>query len=311
MCPFSCTFCCVSAIHVPGLRQLNIERDKEKSIAAHELSFKQKVAIIDQMKPGDFQIDFSGGDVLIDPTNVDLILYASEKCGSSNIGLSIPGTFLSDVIIAQLKGKIHTVEITLDNIPVISDKCRPHRYPQIAEKALKKLVSNGYRVGVQTVLRRDNIDQETLKSLYNLLKYIGVQEWSLLKLLSVGRYANRSELIPSDASYKKAVDFIQNLAKETGSNPKPNFQYLLPKNNQRQISCRAVTKSFGINPIGKVSACFWALDKQGEPFEKFVLGKLPEENIYDILSSEKANYWRSRKTGCDLLKYVGNEYVCH
>ncbi|PIR93516.1 hypothetical protein COT99_00425 [Candidatus Falkowbacteria bacterium CG10_big_fil_rev_8_21_14_0_10_43_10] len=58
-----------------------------------ELSFNQQVEVLAGLDPSGFRIDFSGGDVLINPRNIDLILIASDKFGAENIGLSIPGTF--------------------------------------------------------------------------------------------------------------------------------------------------------------------------------------------------------------------------
>jgi len=92
LCPFRCTFCCVSATYVYGFQQI-YPIDDSTPVIEGELSFNQQVEVLAGLDPSGFRIDFSGGDVLINPRNIDLILIASDKFGAENIGLSIPGTF--------------------------------------------------------------------------------------------------------------------------------------------------------------------------------------------------------------------------
>lgn len=307
LCPFACSFCCVSAIRTKGFRQINPLND-DTPVVEGELSFNQQVAVLDQMKADDFKVDFSGGDVLINPRNVDLIVQASEKFGQENIGLSIPGTFISPEVLEKLSGKVSDIEITLDNIPSRKDKHRPLNYGSIAVKGVKKLVDAGFYVGVQTVLRCGNMSPETLKKLLLLIESLGVRKWSLLKLSPVGRLHNRSDIIPEDREYARATEFIEKICARSGV--RPHFQYLMPNHNRNSFRCRAVRDSIGITPSGKVSACFWALQSDGEPFDDVVLGKVPEQNIYKILKSEKSCKWESfgdRPNYCGIEKILNGE----
>lgn len=304
LCPFACSFCCVSAVYVRDFRQVEIE-DDNTPVLDGELSFNQQIDIINQMAPEDFKVDFSGGDVLINPRNIDLILYASAKFGPDNIGLSLPGTFLNQEVLKKLSGKVADVEITLDNLPYIKDSSRPLDYPKIAAESVKKFVEYGFTVGVQTVLKQVNMNRETLKNLLNLLVTLGVQRWSLLKFFPVGRYFKKFDYAPSDQAYRETTALIQELIQKYPI--EAHFQYLMPRYDMQNFRCRAVTKSIGILPSGKISACFWALGKHGEPLPEFVLGKLPEENIYNILNSGRANYWREQAetvNNCELLKNI-------
>lgn len=192
---------------------------------------------------------------------------------------------------------------TLDNIPSVADHSRPLGYARIAADALKKLVDYGFCVGAQTVLKRGNMDASTLANLHDLLVDLGVHRWSILKFFPVGRYLNRIDYSPSDQAYQEAADYILELTRNSSVNA--HFQYLMPRLDKQNFNCRAVSKSIGILPSGMVSACFWALDKHGEPLSGFTLGKLPKDNIYDLLNGSRALFWREQgktSNNCLLLK---------
>lgn len=86
------------------MEKVNVNKDP-KFKYDNELSYEEKIKIIDQLEYGKYRIDFSGGDLLIDPLNLDVIEYASEKLGSENVGISISGRFVDEEIIEKLKGK--------------------------------------------------------------------------------------------------------------------------------------------------------------------------------------------------------------
>ena len=289
MCPFKCPFCCVSAIHIKGFKQI-APHDDVTSAYPGELSFSEQINVLDQMHSKDFSIDFSGGDVFINPKNIDLVLYASEKFGRENVGLSIPGTFTNEKLLKKLQNKVSDIEITLDNVPDKKDLFRPGNYAKIAVQAIKKIIAYGLPIGVQTVLRNGNMDHDSLQRLYNLISNMGVKKWSLLKFFPVGRFHGQVEFTPLDNEYKEVTKFIESICNNDSMSL--HFQYLLPHHRQKSFKCRAVKKSIGINPSGYVSACFWALDNTGTPLEGFGLGKVPQENIYDVLKSKNSLAWQ-------------------
>ena len=290
LCPFSCSFCCVSATYVRGFQQIH-PVDDNSPIIDGELSFNQQMEVIEQLDGNEFKIDFSGGDVLINPRNIDLILIASEKFGAENIGLSIPGTFTTPQTLKRLSGKISNVEITMDNIPGISDPHRPLNYAKYASLAIERLVDAGFSVGVQTVLRRENMLKGVMTKLHNHLQILGVQKWSFLQFAPVGRGYGKYESLSTNYEYREFSDVLKQITR--GSALEVHYQYLMPLREEREFRCRAVNHSIGITPEGKVSACFWAFKPNGELFDEVVLGKVPEENIVDILRSEKARQWSS------------------
>lgn len=296
LCSWNCKICCVNAKYVGGLKQVNTEKDSEFSYK-EELSFEDKKKIIDQLEPGKFKVDFSGGELLIDPLNVDLVVYASERLGADNVGVSTSGTFLTDEVIHKLKGKVRDVEITLDYVPFRGYKLRPVGYHEFASYAIKELKRNDFEVGVQTVLTKCNMEREMLSDLHKWIVENRVDSWSLLRFFPAGRGKYFSEYTPSQEEYKDVVDYIKTIS--DGGKVDVQFQYLLPNHAKYTHDCRAVKKSIGILPNGTVVSCFWALDEKMKPVrDMFLLGNLPEENIQDVLSNDKACYWKNSEHKC-------------
>jgi MoaA/NifB/PqqE/SkfB family radical SAM enzyme len=294
--PWNCKICCVDAICSHKNGQVNIAQDMHYSYE-DELTFIQKKEIINQLMPNKFEIDFSGGELLVDPLNIDLVLHASERLGAQNIGISISGAFLTDEIIDRLSGKISNVELTLDYVPFKPYHLRPFGYHEQAAYAIMRLKEKGISVGVQTVLLKDNMQEEKLTELLKWLEKNNVDEWSLLRFFPSGRGKNYSHLMPTNSDYNSVVSTIKHMARN--SHIKLSFQYLLPNHSKHTLECRAVKKSIGILPNGKVIACFWAISP-GMRIEDdlFYLGDLKEQSINEILSGNRAKYWRDKKHLC-------------
>lgn len=301
LCPWACKFCCVGAECISGLKKINTEKDKNFK-HNNELSFNEKIAAIDQLKKGDFRIDFSGGDLLIDPLNIEVVLYAAEKLGKDHIGISVSGAFIDNEVVSKLEGKISDVEMTLDYIPFRSYSSRPIGYHEYTANAVKLLREKNISVGVQTVLTNDNISRESIKEIYDWLVEHNVNGWSLLRYFPSGRGKKFTDITPSHVQYEKIVDYIKDITKD--GNIDVHFQYLLPNHSGYSLKCRAVNHSIGILPDGTITACFWGLDENMKPTDpKFILGKVPEMNIYDILENDRSQYWISNCSECEIFTF--------
>lgn len=295
-CLWNCQFCCVDAKKTADFKMFN--EDKNSLFAFDgELSFEQKKQIIDNMENDQYRIDFSGGELFIDPMNVELILYASHKMGWENIGVSTSGAFITDMIAKRLRGKVKDVEVTMDFVPFSGYKYRPIGYHEYTEKGVETLIRHGITTGVQTVLTKENSNYQDLKNLYLWVEKIGVEEWSLLRFMPVGRGAGFGELCMDNLEYIKIIDDIKEMTK--GTNVKINFQYLLPNHERHTQECRAVKKSIGILPNGNVISCFWALGKNMQVVDDtFLLGSAIKNTITEILHNEKSTYWESANHKC-------------
>lgn len=292
-CVWNCSFCCVAAENVSKVNAIN---ELKSSKFSNELDHDSKKRVIDSLTKGKYRIDFSGGELLIDPSNLELIRYASDKLGKENIGISISGAFVDDNVVEMLKDKVNDVEITLDYIPYTFYPLRPVGYHEYAAHAMLKLKKAGIRVGAQTVVTNKNISKEMLFNLFNWLEGNNIDEWSILRFFKSGRGRNNFEP-PSHQQYAEMVDYVRKISE--GSKLKVNFQYLLPNHENYTYNCRAVKKSIGILPDGIVIGCFWALDQNMKPInEDFILGKVPEQNIEDILNNEKSKKFLQQEKKC-------------
>lgn len=295
MCPFACELCCVSAIHIKSFKHHNTDDYSE-------LNFNQKRSIIDQLDPDYFSLDLSGGDLLLDPSHLDLIAYASNKF-NGNLDITIPGSFVNMSVVKKIKKHIKNVEVTVDLPPSVIDNARPYNYNKISLSAAKRLAENGINVSIQTVLRKENMHMDILQDLYDCFLAIGIKKWSFLRLFPVGRYSNHYKDIPSRADYANIVALIKKKFKNVSFDLQ--FQYILSESWGEEIQCRACVKSVGITPKGIVTSCFWAFGLDGEPLDEFVLGKMPDQNIYDIMLSDRAKAWKRyamENEGCALLE---------
>lgn len=299
LCSWNCRFCCVDAKYISNLRQVNVERNVDYSYK-NELCYKDKIRVINQLTCGKYKIDFSGGELLIDPLNVHLILHASERLGSENVGISTSGAFLTDDVIEKLSGKVRDVEFTLDYLPFRPYKLRPIGYHEYASYSINRLVSRNFRVGVQTVITRENISKKKISEMYNWLIENKVHEWSLLRFFPSGRGMKHSDYVPSHNEYCSIVDYIKKIS--NNSTLEVSFQYLLPNHDNHTYSCRAVKKSIGILPDGSITACFWALNNEMMPQDDiYYLGSIAKDNIEDILNNYKSKYWKDKEHKCKIF----------
>lgn len=289
-CVWNCSFCCVAAEYIP---KFNSEKNSCTTLES-ELNYECKKKVIDNLEKGKYRIDFSGGELLIDPCNINLIRYASDKLGKENIGVSISGAFVDDNVVALLKDKVNDVEITLDYVPYKYYQMRPIGYHEYAANAMIKLKKAGIHVGVQTVITKENISKEKLLKLFEWIEENNIDEWSILRFFQSGRGQENFE-VPSHRQYVEMVNYVKKIT--VNSKVKVHFQYLLPNHDGFTLECRAVKKSIGILPDGTVTGCFWALDKNMRPInDEFILGKVPEMSIDEILRNEKSmNFLQSKK----------------
>lgn len=300
-CCWNCKFCCVNAELVRGFSQINSNRDEAFSME-NELSYLEKIRILEQMRNCNYKLDFSGGEVLIDPLNIEVIKYASKILGKENIGVSTSGMFLTDDVIENIKDYINDVELTLDNVPFEYYELRSMGYHEFVSDVVKRLVDNDITVGIETVLTKKNINEKNIDKLFNWLVKHKVNKWSLLRFFPSGRGKNHVDLVPSHEEYCSVVDYIKKLA--VNSDMEVHFQYLLPNHSGYTNCCRAVKKSIGILPNGVVTSCFWALNENMMPKDdKFYLGKLPEESLEMILNNKESLYWSKNELKCEIFEF--------
>lgn len=296
-CPWDCAICCVSGFHVCDTTEYLVQSGaKEKG---EELTLAEKLTVLKILADRDFEIDFSGGDPLYYDEDFRVVEQATRWLPSRKIGVSMTGSKITDAKLELLK-KISVVEFTLDNLPEIENPFRPRGYNLASMVAMEKCVATGIKTRVVTVFYPSTITEKNLESVYRWLCENGISEWELLRFYPVGRATKLAELTPSNQEYLKAMKFLRGLHGFT----KIFFQHSL-RILEGTVKCPAVVDSIGILPDGQVTACAWAIDENCRPFKGFRLGKLPEDDLDEILErAVKIPDYSERTKFCRTIAHI-------
>ncbi|HUT96001.1 MAG TPA: radical SAM protein [Candidatus Paceibacterota bacterium] len=296
-CPWDCAICCVSGFHVCNTTEYLVQSGaKEKG---EELTLAEKLAVLKILADRDFEIDFSGGDPLYYDEDFRVVEQATYWLPSRKIGVSMTGSKITDAKLELLE-KISVVEFTLDNPPEVENPFRPRGYNLASMVAMKKCIATGIKIRAVTVLYPVTMTEKNLESVYRWLCENGISEWELLRFYPVGRATKLAELTPSNQEYLKAMRFLRGLHGFT----KIFFQHSL-RILEGIIKCPAVVDSIGILPDGQVIACAWAIDENCRPFKGFRLGKLPEDDLDEILKKAvKISDYPERTKFCRTIAHI-------
>lgn len=293
-CPWNCPICCVGA--TSGEDALEGELSLER-----KLSLMDELAEVEQLR--DVRIDFSGGEILTNAENLDVIGRAAEVLGRAKVGISVSGYRIDNAVALRLSSIISECEMTMDTPPGVTFALRPKGYAEAAAQAIPHLQRYGIRTGIQTVLTRSTCNFVNLATLYRWLCENHVDNWSLLRFYPSGRGAAFQDECLSPEQERWAVGFIQGMNEGNPSSGKPatDFHYTMKGHPKYSPDCRCVRKSIGILPDGTVTACFWAVDANGHIADPaYRLGSLKETTLCEILNSPQAAYWMDCPHTCGL-----------
>jgi len=287
-CPFSCKICMVNPVNVNDDNKLIIRSRLEKSGKC--LTHYDKIKIIKEIASsfGKVKIDFAGGDPLLFKEDFEIIKLASNFFGAENIEISATGYPINKKILNFLKDKVSKLDFTLDTVFPRLESSRGDRYSKINTKAIILTRKKGLEVTVSTVLKKDNIDKKNLNEIYHFLLKNRIANWHLMRFRPLGRGSKYKSLMPSEKEYKEALNYCLSLKRKNG--PIINIHhtfYNLMNIMSKNKACKIGNK-FTILSDGTVISCCWAFNRWGRPLDdKFVLGKLPQDNLEEIIKSDK------------------------
>lgn len=298
ICPWNCSICCMSAIYAIQTNKIYLQRYEQNH--GRELSFNEKLQILELLCNQGFSVDFSGGDPLYTSEDLWIVEHATHLLPAKKISVSTTGKDFSDQKLQVLK-KVGVVELTIDALPERKINTRPHGYNFASYSALKKCIENGINARAVTVLTRNSLREESLSELYRTLCYIGVPEWEVLRFYPVGRAKKMWHMTPTEDELKQTMSFLLTLTGAT----RVVFQHSLPKLNEgHDYDCVAGREKIGILPDGTVTACAWALDYD-KPIEEFKLGRLPNDDLASILDLSQSIYSVGTKS-CRVFSCIKN-----
>ncbi|MFJ2398668.1 radical SAM/SPASM domain-containing protein [Streptomyces sp. NPDC087843] len=337
VCPWDCPMCSVDAVHVRRHRghtevrsraltvvdRLSGERETDgiyvqaarwRQSRGLELNRADKMRVLDHLTGYDPKIDFSGGDPMVLPENVEVLAEASSRFGRHNITLTATGAGLINWQVSELAPLIGELNFTFDSDGPGDPRFRPTRYAGGNLRHAARFAEAGVKVRAECPLTIANCAPDALERMYLALADQGVGTLLLMRLFPVGRGATRDDMVPTRRQYLDAIDTLRRLEAAHGT-PRVRLQCALRhlEGSRDGVNpCDLLRESFGLLADGTLLASPWALDSQGAPLhDSWVLGSLAREPLGEILSSERPTAYRGRLDEnfgqCKVFAYLHSE----
>lgn len=352
VCPWNCEFCCTDSVHVTkekndiilyekGLSEkiyanCNPESYKEteeykriisdgfkvtkydislkdRQRRGKEISFDNKLSLLNNLKGSNVEIDFAGGDPLSCYENFLIIKKASDLFGKNNISITSTGFSINRYGVNFLSKTIGEFEFTLDETSDTPPFNRPSGYNASNLLYAKEFANNGVRTKAQLPIHSGNFSYKSIESIYLSLAESGIDELLLMRTFPVGRgriFLLKNGMYIAD-DYKKVIETYRELESKY-SGPKVRLQCALKNLEPEKLNknpCDLMRDSYGINPRGNLLLSAWATNNVGEPLSKdFVLGNLHEVQFKDLLKTPKAlKYFKKLDDNfghCKIFSYI-------
>ena len=277
-CPWNCSFCCISAYHLPSSnKSLDIELKRLRKEGV-ELSLEDKLRIVGNLDEPHLEIDVSGGEPLLFNENIGIIKMLSQKLGRENISITTTSVGLNLVSLDFLKEFVGEVGFTYD-FPYEPNNLRPREYNSSNLNLIKTVTREGIRAVAQIPLTRLNHNEKTIRDIYENLAKANVNGLHLMKFFPVGRGAQRKDLVLTWDEYQTAVKTYRRL--ESSNAPEVFVQTALKDVNPNNSSSH-----LNITSKGLLLSDPWAYDSQGNPLKEYILGDLKHQKLSGIYKTK-------------------------
>ena len=284
-CPWDCAVCCVDAVPM--------SRHTPQSQPG-ELSYGEKLSVLDNLAGFAPKIDISGGDPLAIPDALRLIEECSRRLGPTNVTVTATGATLARLEPDFAVRHVGELNLTYDMPEPPNTETRPRQYSNANLSAARRFLQAGLLLRAECPLTTRNIAAHDLERIYLDLHEAGVQTLLITRMFPVGRGRYCTAIVPSARQYRSALTHLRQL-ESLHSYPEVKLQCALrffdsPKHLTNP--CDLVRLSFGLMPDGTLLASPWAYGLFGRPLDDaWVLGNLAISPLSDILTSDKARYY--------------------
>jgi MoaA/NifB/PqqE/SkfB family radical SAM enzyme len=314
VCGFNCDDCCVAAIHAkasqmsaPDLSRYELieGRPGESRYAAAqrvlqarglELTYDEKLQVLENLAGLNVRVDISGGDALITPDGLPLLEAAAARVGRKNVTLTVTGMRVLDEMLDRVAASIAEFNFTFNSAAPSDAIVRPSGYAEVNLRLAGKIKAKGVTSRAECPLTRKAAEPEHLKRLYSRLADEGIETLLIMRQFPIGRGRLQPEQIPSRTEYLKAIMILRGLEAQ-GRGPRVKLQCALrhleviagnaAENNENP--CDLGRESYGLMADGTLLASPWAMNEHGRPLaDHWVIGNLARQPLTDLLGSAKA-----------------------
>jgi radical SAM protein with 4Fe4S-binding SPASM domain len=252
-----------------------------------ELTLEESLAICDQFPDLLVQeVDFTGGEPLLNENWIEVASYLNKFGIISKILTN--GLILNDDLISQMEDvNIAGIGISLDGLENTHDMIRgyPGQFKKIMA-GIELILKSKIPLTIITTVNALNINE--VSEIYTQLRTIGVLNWRVQPIFSLGRVRDNSDLILTEQDYLTLGKFVQNLEAEVSVNgfkllPSDSFGYFTDYDNRDPPwrGCPAGLYSCGITSDGKIKGCLSLPDK-------YIEGDLRKNDLWDIWNGADA-----------------------
>lgn len=250
------------------------------------LSIEQKLKVLENLRAISPRIVFSGGDLLLEPNNLQVVKRASELFGKDNLVIATTGAGMKKGDIKQYIDYVGEVEFTYDSTQEEYEYRQPGYNASTLDVA-RELVCGKVKKKAMMPLTSLNSDPENIRKIYFNLRSAGIDTILLMRAFPVGRGTSATVPPMNKEDYIGLIEEFRNLEKEL-IKPKIKLQcalkHLFPEGNSSN-PCDFLGSSLGITAQGQLITSPWAYDNKGDVINPdFILGDLTTSEFSDLMS---------------------------
>jgi hypothetical protein len=313
VCGFNCGDCCVAAHHVkasqistpdlsayeplarlPGRSRYDVAQRMLQDRGS-ELTYANKLRVLEHLSGLNVRVDLSGGDALITPDGLPLLEACAAKIGRSNVTLTVTGMNVPDSMLDRVAASITEFNFTFSAAAPADAVLRPRGYAEVNLRLARKMKAKGVRARAECPLTSQTADPEHLERLYARLCDAEVDTLLVMREFPVGRGRRLiGAPIPSREQYLRAIETLRALERHH-KGPRVKLQCALRQLEAEKARptgknpCDLGVSSYGLMADGTLLASPWAMNEHGRPLgDVWVLGNLADQPLSQLLATPKA-----------------------
>jgi len=260
-CFYSCSFCCVNA-----------------NSSNKDISFDDKLKIIENLDSKTITIDVSGGEPLIDLENFEILKILAKKFKRENISVTPTGKGLKRVNLNELKNYISSIGFTYD-YPRDPSPNRPPRYNEHNLQIAREASTHNLESVANIPLTKSNVNPDIIKQLYSNLHDANIPQLLLIRFSESGKGFLSRDLTVSQEEINKTLRIYKSLESE----------YIYPKINinpfVRGKVLGKIFTSLNISNQGLLLSNPWSYDITGKPKSSFILGDITKYKLSELANA--------------------------